>query len=104
MLFMAALASSVVASMETVRPLINSSSARIFSTQPNTALWVSSAYKRRVREIVEWSGVALTHFSSPAGDSPRWDAGCMHGDTCTRPWKTDEARMGPALHLIARLM
>jgi hypothetical protein len=57
MLFRAALASKLAASIDTVRPLISPSSARIFSTQPNTALCVSNQYKRRVREIVEWSGV-----------------------------------------------
>jgi len=31
---------------------------QIVSTQRNTALCVSSQYSRRVREIVEWSGVA----------------------------------------------
>jgi hypothetical protein len=40
-----------------VRPLINPSSSRIFSTQRKLALCVSSQYNRRVREIVEWSGV-----------------------------------------------
>ena len=57
MFLMAALASSVAASTETVRPLINPSLLRIFSTQLNTALWVSSQHRRRVREMVEWSGV-----------------------------------------------
>jgi hypothetical protein len=55
--FKAALASSVVASIDTVLPLTNPSSVRTFSTQPKTALCVSSQNKRRVREIVEWSGV-----------------------------------------------
>ena len=58
MLFRAAFASSVVASTETVRPLTNPSSLRIFSTHRNTALCVSNENNRRVREIVECSGVA----------------------------------------------
>ena len=57
MLFIAAFASRVVASIETVRPLTNPSSPRIFSTQRKIAVCVSNQYKRRVREIVEWSGV-----------------------------------------------
>src|ERR1035437_78256 len=49
----AALASSVVASMETVFPSTKPSSARIFSTHWNTALCVSTANSRRVREMLE---------------------------------------------------
>src|SRR4051812_18459281 len=55
---MAALASSVVASMETVWPLISPSPVRILTTHRNMALCVSTQYSRRVRETVEWSGVA----------------------------------------------
>src|SRR5437764_3846940 len=48
--FMAALASSVVASMETVWPLISPSPVRILTTHRNMALCVSTQYSRRVRE------------------------------------------------------
>ena len=50
MLFIAALASSVVLSIDTVCPLINPSATRNFTTHRNTALCVSSQYSRRVRE------------------------------------------------------
>jgi hypothetical protein len=56
MLRSAALASSVVASMPTVFPLTKPASASRCSIQAKTASCVSTSIKRRVREIVEWSG------------------------------------------------
>src|SRR4051812_40510768 len=57
MLRNAALASSVVASMPIVVPLTSPASANCCRTQVKTARWVSRSISRRVREIVEWSGV-----------------------------------------------
>jgi hypothetical protein len=57
MLRSAAFASSVVASTPTVLPLTKPSAKRC-SSQVNSASWVSMSIKRRVREIVEWSGGA----------------------------------------------
>ena len=59
MLRSAAFTSSVVASIPIVLPCTKSAVLRI---QVNTARCVSSAIRRRVREIVEWSGDA---WSSP---------------------------------------
>src|SRR3984893_6811826 len=56
MLRIAALASSVVASIATVFPLSNPASTRRCCTQVNTTRCVSRSISRRVREIVEWSG------------------------------------------------
>jgi hypothetical protein len=53
MLRMAALASNVVASIAMVRPLSSPAAAKRSWTQVKTARWVSTAIKRRVREIVE---------------------------------------------------
>src|SRR5215831_13651645 len=54
---MAALASSVVASMPIVFPFSNPACATCRSTHPNTSWCVASSISRRVREIVTWSGV-----------------------------------------------
>jgi hypothetical protein len=54
----AALASSVVASMPTVVPWTRPASASRCNIQVKTASCVSRSIKRRVREIVEWSGGA----------------------------------------------
>jgi hypothetical protein len=51
------LASSVVASMATRLPTISPRRASTSSAQPKTAACVSRSIRRRVREIVEWSGV-----------------------------------------------
>src|SRR5262249_33926441 len=56
MLRNAALASSVVASMPMVLPLIKPAVLKDCSTQVKTARCVSRSINRRVREIVEWSG------------------------------------------------
>jgi hypothetical protein len=53
MLRMAALASSVVASIATVRPFNKPAVARRSCTHVKTARCVSTAINRRVREIVE---------------------------------------------------
>jgi hypothetical protein len=58
MLRNAALASSVVASMPIVFPFTKPAVPRHCSTQVNTARCVSRAIRRRVREIVEWSGAS----------------------------------------------
>ena len=52
----AALASSVVASMTIRWPFSSPRFARTPSTQLNTARWVPISINRRVRDIVEWSG------------------------------------------------
>jgi hypothetical protein len=44
---------------------------------------------------------SMMHFSNPPGGSQRWGAGCMQRYVF-KALETDEARMGPALHLIAR--
>jgi len=54
---MAALASKVVASMPIRCPFNSPRSTSNSSTQANTDQCVSRSIKRRVREIVEWSGV-----------------------------------------------
>jgi hypothetical protein len=51
------LASSVVASIAIVGPSIKPSSPSTRTNHRNTALCVSTGNSRRVREIVEWSGV-----------------------------------------------
>src|ERR1035437_3580810 len=56
--FIAALASSVVASMPIRLPCNNPRSASRFSTQENTCSCVSRSINLRVRDRVEWSGVA----------------------------------------------
>jgi len=56
-----ALASSVVASMPIRCPRSSPRSASRFSTQLNTSLCVSTSISRRVREIVEWSGVSSSN-------------------------------------------
>jgi hypothetical protein len=48
-----ALASSVVASMATVRPFSSPAATRRSCTHVKTARWVSTSISRRVREIVE---------------------------------------------------
>ena len=53
----AAFASSVVASMATRLPTMSPRRASTSNTHPNTAACVSRSISRRVREIVEWSGV-----------------------------------------------
>jgi hypothetical protein len=53
MLRMAAFASSVVASIATVRPWSNPAVTRRSCTHVKTARWVSTSINRRVREIVE---------------------------------------------------
>ncbi len=53
----AAFASSVVASMPIRCPFSSPRSASIPSTQEKTSRCVSRSIKRRVRDIVEWSGV-----------------------------------------------
>ena len=52
----AALANRIVASTATVRPSARPASRSRCSTQANTCSWVSRLIRRRVREIVEWSG------------------------------------------------
>src|SRR5664279_6174245 len=59
---MAAFASSVVASIAIRVPCSSPRSASTPSTHANTERWVSRSINRRVREIVEWSGV---YSSSP---------------------------------------
>jgi hypothetical protein len=59
--FIAALASSVVASIPAVFPFNKPRRATSVSTNVNTAWWVAWSSRRRVREIVTWSGVALFH-------------------------------------------
>jgi hypothetical protein len=54
----AALASRVVASMAIICPWIKPSSPSTRTNHRNAALCVSTGNSRRVREIVEWSGVA----------------------------------------------
>ena len=58
MLRIAAFASSVVASTPTVFPFTKPASASRSRTQVNTATWVSTSIRRRVRDSVEWSGAA----------------------------------------------
>jgi hypothetical protein len=53
MLFIAAFASSVVASIEIVCPLMSPSSTSTCTTHRNTALCVSTQYNLLVREMVE---------------------------------------------------
>jgi hypothetical protein len=64
MLRNAALASSIVASMPIVVPLTNPASASRCKTHVKTARCVSRSIRRRVREIVEWSGVGSCSSSS----------------------------------------
>ena len=58
MLRIAAFASSVVASTPTVFPFARPDSANRSSTHVNTATCVSTSIRRRVRDSVEWFGVA----------------------------------------------
>ena len=58
MLRIAALASSVVASIPIVYPWTRWASARRCNTHVNTAWCVSRSIRRRVRDSVEWSGGA----------------------------------------------
>src|SRR2546425_3332583 len=57
----AALASSVVASIPTVLPFTSPRSCNRPNTQKNTLRCVSKSISRRVREMVEWSGVRSSH-------------------------------------------
>jgi hypothetical protein len=62
MLRSAAFASSVVASTPSALPFTRPLFASKLTIQANTSRWVSAAIRRRLCEIVEWSGVGW--FSS----------------------------------------
>ena len=68
MLRKAALASSVVASIPIVLPLMRSAVASTWSIHVKTARYVSRSIRRRVREMVECSGGAS---SRPSPKNPR---------------------------------
>ena len=73
----AAFSSKVVASRPIRCPFSSPRSANNASTQANTARCVSMSIKRRVREIVEWSGVCS---SSPSSRNRR-----SASESATRP-------------------
>ena len=83
MLRNAAFASSVVASMATLWPWTNPASATRCKTHVKTARCVSRSIKRRVREIVEWSGGASGKVSPRKSRSVN-ESGRPPGDATLR--------------------